>query len=361
MTNDVWVFPLEPLDNRYTKQWYDNIPKLIQERLNESGHFCYQAIGQQRDTTTTAGAFLNFSDTNFWKSTQLADFVNAINKPNGVADNATILFTDFWNPALIQVAYMRDLLGKQWKIHGIAHAGAYDPSDILGLKMRKPWPEHFERSLFYASDVTYFATEFHRSMFLRNLNIDEKYHHRAVLSGQPHGAIIEHMANIVIPETKTREIIWPHRYNEDKQPEIAEDLAKDFDMVITQKMSLSKDEFYNTLANTKVMFSCALHENLGISVMEGVLLDVIPFLPDRCSYAEMYLDQFKYPSEWTENYDNFIKYRPEILKGLNSMIEHPHLFKNAMDEQKKILKNNYLSADIMINKLTGSNTKDKLL
>lgn len=352
---DVIIFALEPLDGRYTKQWYDAIPALLEKHSMVMGldKEVVTVVGEQRSETTTAGAFLNFTDTNYWKSTQLCDFINLVEAGN-IADDAVILFTDFWNPVITQVAYMRDLLDKDWKLHSIAHAGAYDPSDILGYKMRKPWPEHAERSWFYACDVTYFASNFHRDMFLKNLDIPTKYHSRAILSGQPHDAIIGHMIGVPIPAIKTRDVIWPHRYNADKQPEIVEDLAKDFDITITQHHNFTKSEYYNVLADTKVMFSCALHENLGISVMEGVLVGAIPLLPDRCSYAEMYLDDFKYPSEWTENFDSFIKNRDKLADRLNKMIAHPESFAQAMAKQKQILISNYLTSNIMIDSVLGS-------
>lgn len=351
MANDIWIFPLEPLDGRYTKQWFEEIPRLLTEKLEGTNAKVENAIGRQRSRSTTTGAFLDFTDTNSWKSTQLADFVTAIH--NGeVSDTAEILFTDFWNPAILQVAYMRDLMDKSWTIHGIAHAGAYDPTDILGLKMRKPWPHEAERAFFYASDYTYFGTEFHRDMFLRNLDIPKEFHSRAVVSGQPHGAIIEHMKSIEVPASKTNQVIWPHRYNEDKQPEIVEDIKNQgFDVTITQQMNLTKDEFYKTLADTKVLFSCSLHENLGISVMEGVLLDVLPLVPDRCSYSEMYLNEFKYPSIWTESYDNYMAYRPQLLGYIQMMIDNYDSYADVLQRQKAILKENYLSADAMISKL----------
>lgn len=353
MNNDIWVFPLEPLDNRYTKQWYTEIPRLLEESLVGTNNKVYSVDGDQTSSNTTKGAFLDFSDTNLWKSTQLASFIRCLQE-GLVSDSAILLITDFWNPVITQIAYMRDLLEKDWKIHSIAHAGAYDPSDILGLKMQKPWPWELERSMFYACDVTYFATEFHRNMFLKNLDIPVDYHDKAVLSGQPHGAIIESMAQIEQPVFKSPSVIWPHRYNEDKQPEIAEDLARDFDVTITQKLDLDKASFYETLADSQVLFSCALHENLGISVMEGVLLNVIPLLPDRCSYAEMYYDEFKYPSEWTENWENYTVYRPKLVERLNNILDNPNAYTDVMQAQREVLVNNYLSADAMVQRLTGS-------
>jgi len=353
MTDDIWVFPLEPLDNRYTKQWYTEIPRILENKLQGTNRYVYSIDGDQQSENTTKGAFLDFSDTNLWKSTQLATFIRNL-QTGYVDDSSCILFTDFWNPCITQIAYMRDLLDKHWKIHAIAHAGAYDPTDILGLKMQKPWPWDLERSMFHACDVVYFATEFHRSMFLKNLEIPEEYHHKAVLSGQPHNEIVRSMDAIERPAFKSPSIIWPHRYNQDKQPEIAEDLARDFDVTITQKLDLNKKNFYKTLADSQVLFSCALHENLGISVMEGVLLDVIPLLPDRCSYAEMYHDEFKYPSEWTENWEKYTFYRPKLVERLNRILDNPNAYADVMQSQREILVNNYLSADVMVQRLTSS-------
>jgi len=356
MTSDIWIFPLEPLDGRYTKQWYDEIPRLLEDKLDGHNNAkVFNAIGKQRSKSPTAGGFLDFCDTNYWKSTQLVHFIDEIRKGN-VADDAHILVTDFWNPAILQLAYMRDLLEKSWTIHGIAHAGAYDPSDILGLKMQKPWPWEAERSFYYACDHVYFGTHFHADMFERNLEIPQEERHRTKVSGQPHGEIVRACGFIDYSYTAERphDVIWPHRYNEDKQPEIAEDLAHDYDMVITQKLKLSKSEYYSTIAKSKVMFSCSLHENLGISIMEGVLLGTIPLVPDRCSYTEMYLPEFKYPSIWTESYENYQAYRPQLVERLNTMLAYPEKLREPLELQREILVNNYLSADVMVKHLTGS-------
>lgn len=245
---------------------------------------------------------------------------------------------------------MRDLLDQHWELHSIAHAGAYDPSDILGMKMKKPWPWNAERSFFYACDYNYYATNFHKDMFLRNLDIPECDHGRAVRSGQPHTPIIKQCGQgWDTPKLPT--MIWPHRYNADKQPEIAEDLGDDIPTVITQKLSLSKQEYYDTLATSSVMFSCSLHENLGISMMEGVLSGVIPILPDRCSYSEMYLDEFKYPSEWTESYDSYERFKADLVEFIQDRINNREQYLPALKKQRDILIERYLQPTVMVNNL----------
>jgi hypothetical protein len=61
-----------------------------------------------------------------------------------------------------------------------------------------------------------------------------------------------------------------------------------------------------------MVFSANLQETLGISCYEGALVDAIPLVPDRLSYHEMYYDNFKYPSEWTESFEAYQAHRPEL-------------------------------------------------
>ncbi len=145
--------------------------------------------------------------------------------------------------------------------------------------------------------------------------------------------------------------MWPHRYNDDKQPDIAEDLSNAFDMIITQKMNLNKDDYYKTMGSAKVIFSCSLHENLGISVMEATLAGAIPVLPDRCSYSEMYMKDFKYPSEWTADYGSYVTNKHKLIEFIDYRIENYTEFLPLLAEQRDILKKRYLTANTMIDKL----------
>jgi len=147
--------------------------------------------------------------------------------------------------------------------------------------------------------------------------------------------------------------MWPHRYNADKQPEIAEDLNKDLNIFITQKHKLDKDAYYETMGQSAAIFSCALHENLGISVMEATLTGAIPCVPDRASYAEMYLDVFKYPSEWTSSWDNYVSNRDKVVNFIRHRVEQRHNLLSQLKEQQTILIDKYLNANIMFDRILG--------
>lgn len=343
----IWIVPIEPIDQRYTKQWYEEIPRLIIDKA-----VGWNVVTIEAETVadkTTSGAFLDFANTNIYKARQVEIIGNMFN--NGeVKPYDRFLVTDAWSFVVPAIRYMSDLLKIPVDIHGIWHAGAYDPTDILGMQMGKPWPWLFEQSVYHACNYNYYATEFHKKMFLKNLSIQEQYHFKAVVSGQPHSAIIDYF-NQNPPLPKEDYIMWPHRYNADKQPEIAEDIAKTVDIQFTQKMNLTKDQYYTKLRTAKAVFSCSLHENLGISMMEGVLAGAIPIVPDRASYSEMYLDCFKYPSKYTKSIADYNANKSAMIGIIVNMMNNYDGYKEKLEEQKNILLNHYLSANVMINNI----------
>lgn len=350
--NTIYIIPIEPIDQRYTKQWYDNIPVILKKRI-EAESLAYNVVTIDGEDFSpeqrTEGAFLDFGATNVYKATQAAEVSRLFS--NGIIKNGDkFLITDAWNFIITPIKYMSDLLGINVEIHSIWHAGAYDPSDILGYTMSKPWPWLQEQSWFMSSDCNYYATDSHKNMFIKNLDIPEQYQDRAIRSGQPHELIIEPLLQRQgTPKTDT--VMWPHRYNDDKQPDIAEDLSNDFDICITQKLDLDKDSYYDKMAQSKVIFSCALHENLGISVMEAVLTGAIPVVPDRCSYKEMYLPEFKYPTQWTESRELYDFHKKDLVAFIQDKLNNYESLLPLVAKQQQILMNNYLNSTVMIDRI----------
>ena len=343
----LYIVPIEPIDQRYTKQWHENLPRLIGARVQVPWSIV-TIEGRQTKTGTTAGAFLDFGATNIYKASQVQDIAARFSRGEVKAGDK-FLVTDAWNFAITAIRYMSELMDIPVEIHGIWHAGAYDPTDILGMKMAKGWSSNQERAWYYACDYNYFATEFHKDMFLENLAINYM-DKRAFRSGQPHDPIVAQLTAYQQQE-KHAVVMWPHRYNADKQPEIAEDLNNDVNILITQKLNLNKNEYYETMGGAAAIFSCALHENLGISVMEGCLAGAIPIVPDRASYAEMYLDVFKYPSEWTSSKENYFKHKTKLVAFINDRVNNRSKYLSALEMQQQILIKDYLNANIMIDKI----------
>ena len=71
---------------------------------------------------------------------------------------------------------------------------------------------------------------------------------------------------------------------------------------------------------SKVVFSANTQETLGIGCYEGTLVGALPMVPDRLSYSEMYLNDFKYPSEWTESWESYLEHKEEVVEFINNLL-----------------------------------------
>ena len=356
MKPTIWIFSLEPIETRYTAQWHEHIPKLLKNKLGDKFNVV-QVDGVQKDSQLTPGAFLNFSDTNYWKSSQLCNFLEHHNRGETSTDDH-ILFTDAWNPTVIQLKYMKDLLGFNWTLHGMFHAGSYDPHDFLGrLIGSAPWVRHAEQSFFHAIDHNYFATKFHIKLFCETLlgftPADTLYDKKIVQTGWP----MEYMEQTLDPyknKPKRDLILFPHRIAPEKQVEIFRDLAQQlpqYEFVVCQDQQLTKDQYHNLLAEAKIVFSCSLQETLGIGCYEGALLDVIPLVPDRLSYKEMYYEGFKYPSVWTESLKSYEASRPELCYEIMKYMANYDRHVNNVRKQAQDLTNHFFSCNRLLENL----------
>ena len=353
----IFVVPIEPLQQRYSAQWYYDVPKILERKITARrlNDWHVKTIdGEEVEDKTTSGAFLDFGATNAYKASQVVK-ISQLFSNGEVQPGDKFLVTDFWNFAVTAIRYMSELLEIPVELHCIAHAGAYDPTDILGMKMNKKWANEQERAWYYASDYMYFGTEFHRKMFLNNLNVPNSYHRKAIRSGQPSITFAKNCFDQYYENTKREDlIVFPHRLNNDKQPEIFRSLMNNLDLkeVVTQDNNFTKDEYYAVLGKSKLVFSCSLHENLGISQMEGVLCGAIPVVPDRASYREIYNPIFKYPSKWTESHEAYENNKDNLVRFINNLlINYEDIYENELREQANTILEEYMSPKIMVDLL----------
>ena len=339
----IHIVDIEAVDTRYTKQWKEYLPKQLQRATNENVKVI---SGGETPQATTPGAFLNFGGTNVYKSKQL-ETIGEMFCNGQVKDNDYFLYTDAWNPTVIQLKYMAELLGVDIKIGGLWHAGSYDPQDFLGrLIGDKPWVRHAEMSMFECYDDNFFASDFHIDMFtdvmMEDYSIDYDKIHRV---GWP----MEYLKNS-LDSYKGMEkrdlILFPHRVAPEKQVDIFRDLAMrlpQYEFVVCQEQQLTKNEYHNLLGEAKLVFSANLQETLGISWYEGALVDAIPMVPDRLSYAEMALPEFKYPSEWTEDYDAYLHHKDKVIAQIVNYMENFTDLQVSLEKQRTKLNKDFFS------------------
>ena len=359
----VFLIDLESVETRYTGQWKFHVPALLQK----AGHNV-QIISGPTDipSATTPGAFLNFGGTNIYKSAQVEQ-MGRLFCSGAVKPGDHFLFTDAWHPGIINLKYMSELLGIPVVTHGLWHAGSYDPQDFLGrLVGNKPWVRNAEKSFFHAFNHNYFATDFHIQMFVTNLlndypvenpwleeDLDDIFagnYPNFVRTGWP----MEYMdgtLNTYKNMPKRDLILFPHRIAPEKQVEIFRDLKEylpQYEFVVCQDQELTKNEYHNLLGEAKIVFSCSLQETLGIGCYEGAIVDAIPMVPYRLSYGEMYYDIFKYPSEWTENWQSYEANRPYLCKAIIDHMTHYETRLPMLKKQTDDLSKYFFSADKLL-------------
>lgn len=346
---NVYVVSLEPIDTRYTGQWYKHVPEGIKKYAELKGKNVnvVNIAGTKVENKTTPGAFLDFAATNIWKSSQMIK-ISKLFQEGKVQKDDVFLFTDFWNPTVVQLRYMSELLNIPVKIFGIAHAGSYDPWDFLGrLIGNKPWVRKFEESLVYTFDKLFFATEFHIKLFKETFtDVDSR---RLIRTGFP----MDYFPDLLEPfsgEEKRDLIVFPHRMAPEKQVDIFKDLAKnlpEFEFVICQEKKLSKKEYHKILGQSKIVFSANLQETLGIGCMEAIFTNSIPLVPDRLSYSEMYKNEFKYPSEWTLDFKSYQRNKSQIIEKIRFLMLNHEKLVPTINAQKKSLIKGFINPKIM--------------
>jgi hypothetical protein len=349
----IYIVDIEAVDTRYTKQWKEHLPVQLRRATNDN---VVVISGGEVPQATTPGAFLNFAGTNNYKSQQMLEISRMF--ANGqIKNDDYFLYTDAWNPTVIQLKYMAELLGVDINIGGLWHAGSYDPQDFLGrLIGDKPWVRHAEMSMYECYDDNFFASDFHIDLFtdtmMEDYNVDME---KAIRVGWP----MEYLKNSLTGYKgmeKRDLILFPHRVAPEKQVDIFRDLAMrlpQYEFVVCQEQELSKNEYHNLLGEAKMVFSANLQETLGISWYEGALVDAIPMVPDRLSYSEMALPEFKYPSEWTENFDAYLHNRDKVIAQIVNYMENFTDLQVSLEKQRTKLNKEFFSGAALYDTIKG--------
>lgn len=331
----VYIVDIEAVDTRYTKQWKEHLPR----QMRNAGLDVIKVSGGDVPMATTPGAFLNFAGTNNYKAQQMIEISREFAFGN-IKDGDYFLYTDAWNPTVIQLKYMAELLGVKIRIGGMWHAGSYDPQDFLGrLIGDDPWVRNAERSMYYCYDDNFFATQFHLDMFLQTLfdvPLDKSFDPNCHIVGWP----MEYLPAVMQPYTtvqKKQKIIFPHRLAPEKQLDIFKDLAAsmpEYEWFIAQEHELTKDEYHKHLAESKIMFSANLQETLGISAYEAALVGTYPLVPSRLSYNEMWDE--KYPSRWSNDFKSYQDHKGYLMEYIRKQMDSNDLYDRSISMAKSV-------------------------
>jgi hypothetical protein len=355
--NKLFIIPIEPIETRYTKHWHSYLPAMFKDNLKNTE--VIQIEGIDIPPVTTPGAFLDFSATNMYKAKQVERLAKLFSQGE-VKNGDHFIFADAWHPGIINLKYMADLLNINIITHGLHHAGSYDPQDFLGrlIGNEDGWCRYAELSMFEAYTHNWYATDYHIDLVARTQlrhvsddKIDEmKLSNKICQTGWP----MEYMLN-QFKEYKHIEkqdiILFPHRLAPEKQHDIFLDLAKEmpeYEFITCQDKKLTKHQYHVLLAQSKMIFSANLQETLGIGVPEGMAVNAIPCVPDRLSYSEMYSEHFKYPSEWTDSFEDYLSNKDKLVAYIKLQIESYDKIRPMLADEFETIYSNFFCATNLI-------------
>ena len=127
------------------------------------------------------------------------------------------------------------------------------------------------------------------------------------------------------PETSGRLILWNHRWEYDKAPDLFADavlaaaargaefdlallgarperppealarLRRDLGERIVADGRVDRDTYQRLLGRASIVVSTAIHEFQGLAMLEAVSAGARPLVPDALCYPEQYPEQYRYP------------------------------------------------------------------
>jgi hypothetical protein len=72
-------------------------------------------------------------------------------------------------------------------------------------------------------------------------------------------------------------------------------------------------------------------------------------VPDRCCYSDIYFYEFRYPAEWTADYESYLKNKNRIVEFISERMINSATYADLLEAQRVRIKTDYISSNKMIN------------
>lgn len=318
------LLPIEPLEERYSKQWLD----WTLEYFKSSGHyghvphkdFTYDVLLPESYGSIKNGQFLDCIQTNAFKAKQLQMAIDWIARQDvGVlrSPQTVFLLHDGWFPGIEMLAYIRSAMGYNFRIAACLHAGTWDTHDFTYRSGMSTWARGIEASWMTIYDHIFVATEFHKTLMQQSGVFSSYLAAPISVTGfpifSPIGEPTPQLTQLGVksPSSYTERkdlVVFPHRTAPEKRTALFEILAeraakmpelRHLKFVQTKvecnsdDPKIAKAQYYDLLQSARYAVSFATQETWGIAMQESVMCGCIPIVPDRLSYKEMYPPCFR--------------------------------------------------------------------
>lgn len=314
MTRPLILVPIESLTERYTEQWHRNIPPVFRAY----GFDVTVIEGQPLlDNDIKVGAFLDINSTAHYKWSQLQQ-ISALFHHGKVAPNTVFFFSDieFWG--LEAVRLLADMNQIPVKIAGFLHAASYTREDAFSIAA--PYQQYTEVGWIAALDKVFVGTHYHKSAVVERRLLPlqaSELANRIMVTGNP--LFPSEYPDFNVP--KENIVVLTNRFDYEKRPNKTLELfarakrkfpdwrflvctgrktlrsnkpelvaqARELERqgVVEIHDGLTKNQYHEILARSKIMVSHSVEENFGYSIIESMLYNCTPLLRKGVSHSEL--------------------------------------------------------------------------
>jgi hypothetical protein len=362
------LLPLEPLEERYTAQWYVWFPREF-ERL---GIDYIIVDGERLTERVESGVFLDIHSSYYWEFSQLQKVIKMF-KNNEIKDDDIIFSMDIEFPGhFYALKYLALKTNKKVKTYGFLHSGSYVDGEFVSFL--EPSMKYFELGWLETLDGIFVGSNYHKQLIIKRrlepfnrTDLANKIH----VTGNPF--FINDACELVKPKPLDKreiDIILPGRPDIDKRPwealmlalTASQRLGRDLNIVVTTGRAkyegwnskwirtfieyiskkcnvklyegLGKKQYYELLSNSKLYITTSISDNFGYCAVEAMCYNVNPIMPNNLSFPEHvnYNNKFLY-----NNYDEAIEKIMDLYYNPLEVSHYVHKYEKSIEKMVNIM------------------------
>jgi hypothetical protein len=314
---------LEPYEGRYTLQLQDWNEAVFKQRDIDYVLVPGETLDDSKAIVT--GQVLDAHGRSYFGMSQIMNLVKMMREGEVTAEDV-IFFEDMFQPGIESLPYIMDQVPADMrpKVYVRCLAQTIDPDDFVHVWGMYPWMSKYEKMVDTFVDGVICASE----EMVANLHIAGWTANKYV-TGLPFGKeeVQSRIKNPTPFDNRTKRVVFAARWDQEKQPNFYMDLIEtylehydpeveffilsggklrsnnDEYMARTKQMSqdgklrvqenLRKDEYYEILSKSRVLFNCALQDWVSNTVSEADSLGTNVLYPAYRSFPETFANDYE--------------------------------------------------------------------
>ena len=343
----IFYMGLEPYEGRYTLQLTDWSERAFKKRGIEYVIVPGTTIDNSKAIVT--GQVLDAHGRSYFGMSQLMNLVKMMKAGEITSDDA-VFFEDMFQPGMESLPYIIQQSPEQYrpKIFLRCLAQAIDPDDFVHVWGMSRWMSLYEEMCNEIPNVHILATNEEMVAHMRIANWRAPIYN---ISGLSFGKqeVLSRLKSIKPFEQRTKRVCFAARFDQEKQPDFymdliqrvrrqdpsvefavfaggplrsnneryltrARELESRGDLMIYE--NLKKDQYYELLADSRVLFNCALQDWVSNTVSEADTLGCNVLFPAYRSFPETFAnDRDRLYIPWSQE---------DAYQKLNILLARPH-------------------------------------